>query len=75
MMLKSHSTLCVLSEPARELVENIRRAGPSRAVRSGKGNVSGRYPSRKMGSTIQFESHKNELAFILELEHDPNVIE
>lgn len=28
-----------------------------------------------MGVTIQFESHKNELAFILEMEHDPNVVE
>ena len=28
-----------------------------------------------MGRTIQFESHRNELATILELEHDPAVIE
>jgi hypothetical protein len=28
-----------------------------------------------MKRTIQFESHRNELAAILELEHDPDVIE
>jgi transposase InsO family protein len=35
----------------------------------------GAYPSRKMGVTIQFESHKNELVTIYRLEHDPDVIE
>ena len=44
-------------------------------VQSGRGNVSGRYPSRKMGVTIQFESYKNELARIQELEHASDVIE
>ena len=29
----------------------------------------------QMKRTIQFESHRNELAAILELEHDPDVIE
>jgi putative transposase len=28
-----------------------------------------------MGRTIQFESHRNELAAILEMEHDPEVVE
>jgi hypothetical protein len=37
--------------------------------------VSGCYPSRKIGVTIQFESHKNELARIQELEHASDVIE
>ena len=37
--------------------------------------MSGRYPSRKMGVTIQFESHRVELAFIYEMEHDPDVLE
>ncbi|MDQ3133372.1 MAG: hypothetical protein M3Q76_01010 [Acidobacteriota bacterium] len=40
-----------------------------------RGNVAGRFPSRKMGVTIQFESHKNELARIRELEYDPEVLE
>src|SRR5258708_12189964 len=64
-----------LSETAALMVQQIRAAGPARRVRSGSGNVSGRYPSRKMGCTIQFESHRNELAVILELEHDQEVLE
>jgi transposase InsO family protein len=64
-----------LSEPARALIGQIRASEPSRHVRSAAGNVSGRYPSRKMKRTIQFESHRNELAAILEMEHDPNTIE
>lgn len=57
------------------LIARIRAAEPTRRVKSGAGNVSGRYPSRKMGCTIQFESHRNELATILELEHDPTIRE
>jgi putative transposase len=64
-----------LSAPARALIRRIRACDPSRPVRSAAGNVSGRYPSRKMGRTIQFESHRNELAAILEMEHDPEVVE
>ncbi len=60
---------------ARALIEQIRSSSPSRAVRSGKFNMSGEYPSRKMGVTIQFESHKNELPFIRVLEDDNSVIE
>lgn len=63
-----------LSRTAKQLISNIRSSPPSRAVRSGRG-VSGRFPSRKMGLTIQFESHKNELPFIYELEHDGNICE
>jgi putative transposase len=57
------------------LIAEIRAAEPARRVKSGVGNVSGRYPSRKMGCTIQFESHRNELAAILEFEHDPTIRE
>jgi hypothetical protein len=39
-------------------------------VRGAAGNVSGRYPSKKMGCTIQFESHRGELAFIYQMEHE-----
>jgi putative transposase len=60
---------------AKTAVERIRTSPPSRGVQSGAGNVSGAYPSRKMGVAIQFESHKNELATIYRLEHDPDVIE
>lgn len=64
-----------LSDEAIAVVERIRNSPPVRAVRCAKGNVSGRYPSRKMGMTIQFESHKNELAFINIYEDDQDVLE
>jgi putative transposase len=64
-----------LTERAASLIRQIRSSNPARLIQSGRGNVSGRYPSRKMGVTIQFESHKNELARIQELEHASDVIE
>jgi putative transposase len=64
-----------LSERAESLIQQIRSSNPTRLVQSGRGNVSGRYPSRKMGVTIQFESRKNELARIQELEYASDVIE
>jgi putative transposase len=64
-----------LSQSARILVEQIRRAPPSRQVQGYRRNVCGCYPSRKMGVTIGFESHHNELARIYELEYDPDVLE
>lgn len=79
-MLKNHDFLhwCQklrLSEQAENAIRHLRSSEPSRAVRSGRGSVSGRYPSRKMGVTIQFESHKNELAWVHIFEHDDDVIE
>ncbi len=64
-----------LLEQARNVVERIRSSNPSRRVGGGRKNVSGRYPSRKMGVTIQFESHRVELPTIYELEHDEDVLE
>lgn len=64
-----------LSREAAAVVAQIRRTEPSRRVRGGRSNVSGRYPSRKMGVTIQFESHRVELAFIYQMEHDDEVLE
>ena len=64
-----------LSEAAREVIEHIRSSPPSRRVQSNGRNCSGNYPSQKMRGTIQFESHRNELARIYELEHDPDVLE
>jgi len=64
-----------LSEEARAVIDRIRSTQPSRRVESGRGNVSGRYPSRKMGVIIQFESHRVELAGIYEMEHDDDVLE
>lgn len=64
-----------LSEKAKAAVESIRSSPPARRVRSAAGNVSVRYPSRKMGVTIQAESHRNELAGVYEKEHDPETLE
>src|SRR2546426_2435822 len=64
-----------IPEQTRRIIEHIRSSGPSRRVAGGRQNVSGRYPSRKMGVTIQFESHRVELAGIYEMEHDGNVLE
>ncbi|MEH1893463.1 MAG: Tn7 transposase TnsA N-terminal domain-containing protein [Nostoc sp.] len=64
-----------LSSQAQNLIEKIRSSEPSRRVGGGQKNVSGRYPSRKMGATIQFESHRVELPAIYEFEHDEEVLE
>lgn len=64
-----------LSEQAENVIYQIRSSPPARRVGGGAGNVCGRYPSQKMGVTIQFESHRHELAAIFELEHDSSVIE
>src|SRR6516162_7424320 len=64
-----------LSAEAGMVIASIRSAPPARRVRSAAGNVSARYPSRKMGVTIQFESHRVELAAVYEFEHDTDVLE
>jgi hypothetical protein len=64
-----------LPEPTRSVIHHIRSSGPSRRVGGGSSNVCGRYPSKKMGVTIQFESHRVELAGIYEMEHDASVLE
>jgi putative transposase len=64
-----------VSEKTEKLLVHIRSSPPSRLVQSSAGNMSGRYPSKTMGCTIQFESHRNELPFIYELDHDPEVLE
>lgn len=63
------------SAQARAVIDQVRSSPPSRRVRSMGRNVSGRYPSRKMGVTIQFESHRVEFAAIYEMEHDEDVLE
>ena len=63
------------SEPARSVVAHVRCSDPARRVGGGRANVAGRYPSKKMGRTIQFESHRVELPAIFELEYDDSVLE
>jgi putative transposase len=65
---------CGFSDPTRTLLTDIRRSPPVRRVAGGRGNIHGRYPSRKMRMTIQFESH-TELGAIYVMEHDPGVLE
>lgn len=64
-----------LSNSARTLVNQIRVSEPVRRVRGDYANVCGRYPSLKMGKTIQFESHKVELPAIEAYEADAEVLE
>ncbi len=64
-----------LSEQAKVIIERIRSSPPSRQVRRAGAHVSVSYPSKKMGRTIQFESHRGELALIYQMEHDPAVLE
>ncbi len=64
-----------LSKQAQQVIEEIRSSPPARRVGSAAGNVSVRYPSRKMGIIIQAESHRNELAGIYEKEYDPETLE
>ena len=65
-----------LAQKTRQLITQIRTSPPSRRVQGNYGNVCGNYCSEKMGQTIQFESHRGELAHIIDkLEHNPNVLE
>ncbi|MCC2691633.1 heteromeric transposase endonuclease subunit TnsA [Nodularia sp. LEGE 04288] len=66
--------LC-LPETGKEVVQHIRCSEPVRKVGGGAKNVCGSYPSRKMGKTIQFESHKVELPAIVEYKNDEDVLE
>ena len=59
----------------RQAIERIRSSPPSRLVSGKSGNVCGRYPSRKMGVTIQYESHRVELPQIMFLERESDVLE
>jgi putative transposase len=58
-----------------ELLTRVRSSPPARRVQARGTNVSGTYASRKMGCTIQFESHTVELWAIYTMEHDPAVLE
>ena len=65
-----------LPQATRQLIRMIRQAPPSRRVQGNYGNVCGNYCSEKMGQTIQFESHRGELAHIIDkLEHNQDVLE
>lgn len=76
MLSEDYCERLKFSEPTCSLIATVRSSDPHRRVRSSRGgNISGRYPSRKMGVIIQFESHKNELPHIRQREHDRAVEE
>ncbi len=64
-----------VSEEAQVLIAAIRASPPARRVQSAVGNVSGVYPSRKMGWGTQFESHRVELPGIIAMEYTTDVLE
>jgi transposase InsO family protein len=64
-----------LPAETRAIIDRIRSSDPARRVGGGRRNVTGRYPSKKMGLTIQFESHRVELAAIYEMEHSSDALE
>lgn len=64
-----------LSSNARAVVSRIRSLPPSRLVGGGTKNVPCRFASKKMGCTIQAESHTNELPALVSWEYDPGTVE
>lgn len=69
---------CLRNKIEPETASYIQRIGssePERKVRSGASNVSRRYPSRKMGFSIQFESQHVELWGIYTMGRDDDVLE
>lgn len=59
----------------RKVIEHIRASEPVRRVGGGTHNVATRFASLKMGCVIQAESHKGELPWIYQWEHDPDTAE
>src|SRR5712691_9934407 len=57
------------------LIAAIRESPPVRRVRGRANNVTGRYPSPKMGRSIQFESEHVEFWAIYGMERDDEVLE
>src|SRR6266568_5810783 len=64
-----------LTEASISFLSTLRHSPPVHRVTSRAGNVSGTYPSSKMGVTIQFESQSPELWAILVMDHDKDVLE
>src|SRR5216684_7632876 len=58
-----------------ELLIHIRNSPPSRTPGARHGNMPVWYPSKKMHYIIKAESAKVEFAFLLEAEHDDDVLE
>src|SRR5258708_11253045 len=63
------------SKKTQDLLIDIRTSPPSRTPSARRGNMPVWYPSPKMQCIIKAESHKVEFAFLLQVEHDDNVLE
>jgi len=57
------------------LITSIRSSPPVRRVSGRSNNITGRYPSPKMGVSIQFESDRVEFWAIYTMERDDDVLE
>lgn len=64
-----------LKPPGLAYVRRVRTTPPSRRVRGGRRSLAGRFPSRKMGRTIQFESLSAEMVLAVRFENDPTIYE
>ena len=63
-----------VNDAGRALVREERLSPPSRAVRPGRGHLTGAHPSRKMGCTHQYES-LIELSYLMECEYRSDRLE
>src|SRR6266481_3169458 len=63
------------SRETQEALIHIRSSPPSRTPGARRGNMPVWYPSKKMHCIIKAESTKVEFAFLLQVEHDDNVLE
>lgn len=63
------------SRETQELLAHIRASLPSRTPGARHGNMPVWYPSKKMQCIIKAESAKVEFAFLLQAEHDDDVLE
>jgi putative transposase len=64
-----------LSAETEALIATIRASPPVRRPSGHAGNITGRYPSPKMGVSIQFESDRVEFWAIFGMERDADVLE
>jgi putative transposase len=64
-----------VSPETEALIASIRSSQPIRRVSGRAGNITGRYPSPKMGISIQFESDRVEFWAIYRMERDEDVLE
>lgn len=64
-----------LGKETQTLLKNVRTSPPSRTPEARRGNMPVWYPSPTMQCVIKAESHKVEFAFLLEAEHDKEVLE